>query len=154
MKKILILVMLLVVTGCGSKSIDLNSVYNNLNELKYNDEVIFNDQLKMTSEDLKEKYGLNLEEVEDYLIVLPKAIKNPYMYVIVKPKNGKTNIVKDEIKDFLTKYDNSWGVGDGGIVYFPEAITYIENRLERTYGDYLIYIISPDNELVYKQITK
>lgn len=155
MKKILsLLLVLLCMTGCGKeKTIDLNKVYDEVNKLTYESEIIYNDHKKLTDEELKD-YEVDLTNIEEYLIVMPRAIKNPYMYIIVRPKSGKTNIVKDELSELLKKYDNSWGVGEGAIPYFPEAVTLIENRISRTYGNYLIYIVSPDNELVYKAITK
>ena len=154
MKKILICIMLLVLVGCGAKTLVLNDVYNNINNLKYNDEIIFNDHVNLNQTDLLNLYGFDRSEIGEFLFVMPKGISNPYMCIIIKPISGKTDIVKEEMNKFLAKYDNSWGVGEGAIPYFPEAVNLINNRLERTYGDYLIYIISPDNELVYKEITK
>ena len=36
--------------------------------------------------------------------------------------------------------------------YLPDQYELVENRLEEEYGEYLIYIISNDNELVLKTI--
>lgn len=154
MKKVILCLMLLLVVGCGTKSLVFNDVYNNVKDLQYNNELVFNDHETMTKEQLESIYQLDTSSMEEFLFVLPKGITNPNMYVIVKPVSGKTNIVKEDMKNFLTKYDNSWGVGEGAIPYFPEAVELINNRLERTYGNYLIYIVSSDNELIYKTITK
>lgn len=154
MKKMALVFLLLLCIGCSSKKLVLNNVYNNLNSLEYNNEIIFNNHAKMTVTELLNIYEFDDSDTEEFLFVMPNGITNPYMYIIVKPLLGKKDIVKAEVKKLLIKYDNSWGVGEGAIPYFPEAVNLINNRLERTYGDYLIYIVSPDNELIYKEIIK
>ena len=36
--------------------------------------------------------------------------------------------------------------------YLPDQYELVKNRLEKEYGEYLIYIISTDNDLVFKEI--
>lgn len=36
--------------------------------------------------------------------------------------------------------------------YLPEQYELVKNRLEKEYGDYLIYIVSSNNDLVFETI--
>ena len=46
----------------------------------------------------------------------------------------------------MTNVENQWAT------YLPDQYELVKNRLEEEYGDYLIYIISIDIELVLKTI--
>ena len=75
------------------------------------------------------------------------------MYFIIKPKEGKTSVVKSDMEEFLEKIDNTWGIGTENI-YFPEAAQLVEDKMVKEENNYLIYIISQDNKLVYNTIVE
>ena len=154
MKKIIsiLFVCLSFITGCGKDDLklDLNQVYEKLSSLEANGKNIFIKN-KIDGETLLDKYNFDTSSIEEYLLVMSDQVGDPNMYFVVKPQKGKKDIVKSEIKSFFEKYDNSWGL-NGGIIYYPEAASKVQNRLNKEEGKYLIYIVSDNNNLVYKTI--
>ena len=92
--------------------------------------------------------GINKDLVSEHLVGLPSFIISASQYVIIKPVSGKTK----EVKDLMTKYMES--VQEQWDTYLPAQAELVRNRLETQHGDYLIYIISQDNEQVINTIKK
>lgn len=88
----------------------------------------------------------NVEKVEEAIFAQPAFMTSSAQYIIVKPSKGN----KDEVKKLMDKYmsdlQTQWDT------YLPDQAELVKNRLETTIGDYLIYIISNDNEAVLKTI--
>ena len=148
MKKILcLLICLFLITGCGNKEvetlvdIDTTKVATELKKFSY-----FSDEKSLNDTDLIAGYGIDTEIISDYAIYLSSAVNDPSMYIVAKPKEGKTSVLKFQIKDMLSKYQSSYAG------YYPESVPMIENHLEKEYNGYLIYIVSNENETVYNKI--
>jgi len=77
---------------------------------------------------------------------IPMMIINSNTYIVVKPAEGKKESVKKTIDNYMTNLENQWAT------YLPEQYELIKNRMEKEYGDYLIYIATTDNEKVYNAI--
>lgn len=104
--------------------------------------------LQMVDDELLENsFDIKKEDVEEYKIGMPLIITSASGYYILKPAQGKIDIVKEKMNDYMEKLENQWKT------YLPDQYDLVKNRKEETYGDYLIYIISSDNEAVYKEIT-
>lgn len=154
MKKILvILVAFILITGCGkgaepdNKSLDLTKIKTNLSNLVIKDENYFDKEDGINNLDLLSSYSLDISLYDEYLISFPTEGIDPSMYIIVKPIKD-TAVVKYQIDDMFEAYYNSYNA------YYPEGAKLIKDRLEKTYGDYLIYIVSHDNDKVYNTIVK
>ena len=154
LKKILIsLAILLIFTGCGEKEIvlDLEKVeieVNNL-EIEEDEETIklFEKNKKMDTEKMEEKYGMDISVFEEILISTSENLDTASMYAIFLPKEDSISEAEKEMNSFFEKYEQAWIMG-----YFPEEEKLVENRLEETYGNYYIYIISKDNDKVLEKI--
>lgn len=148
MKKILLcFLMLFCICGCSNKKlIDLDKVEEAVSTLKYQNNLMFTDMTLVDNEKLSLKYGVDTSYFEDTLIYMSSSIDSANMYAIFLPKEGID--ATKEIDKFINKYASSWTE----IVYNKEEANLVNNRLEETYGDYIIYIVSPDNEKVLETI--
>ena len=109
---------------------------------------LFGMLMDVNDEMLTQMFNINKEDVEEYLISIPMMMVQSNMYLIVKPVEGKENVVKEALDTYMENGEKE------GANYLPDQKEMFENRLEKEYGGYLIYIVSTDNEKVYNAITK
>lgn len=107
---------------------------------------IFNQLMPIEDEDLSQRFGIEKDMVDEYLIKLPTLMVNSNSYMIIKPAKGKKDAVKEKMNDYMEKLEEQWKT------YLPDQYDLVKNRLEEEYGDYLIYIISKDNDAVFDVI--
>lgn len=117
-----------------------------LNSIKDSKENIFGALMEVNDETLESQFNINKSDVKEYLIKVPMMITSSNSYIIIKPEDGKKDEVKEKIDEYMTKLEKQWET------YLPEQYELVKNRLEKEYGDYLIYIISSDNDLVFETI--
>lgn len=152
MKKIIIVVFcLLMLVSCSSKkTIKIDSSINRkLQDLVFtvdNQEIKpFTEQTVISSKDYIQ-YGINQANYQELYFSLSLDNLVPLLYFIALPNEGAENKVKGEIQALL---DQQKGVyGD----YSPKAVQLIDDALKTNLGDYLIYVVSYDNDLVYQTI--
>ncbi|MDD2377571.1 MAG: DUF4358 domain-containing protein [Bacilli bacterium] len=149
MKRILLMIMaILLLSGCNNAKLDLKKVSSDLDGLTFEGNLMFKgEQVEISY--LEDKYGFDSSNIEEYAINISASTTTASMYAIFLPKKGEKNEAKAAIEDFLEKYDQSWMMG-----YAPDQEILVQNRLEDEYSDYLIYIISNDNDLALETITK
>lgn len=152
MKKILIsLALLLVFTGCGEKNIvlDLEKVEIELNNLEITEDEetvkLFENNTKM-SNDAIEGRQIDTNLFEEILFSMDMTSNTANIYIIALPKEGNEEKCDEQIDNYLDKYQ------DNVEMYNPEEAKKIEDRLEETYGNYHIYIVSKDNEKALDKI--
>lgn len=125
-------------------------VSNNNNELmkevKNCKGQIFSSLMEVSDDLLTSQYGIEKGMVEEYLIKMPMMITSSNTYMIIKPTKGNKEAVKEKINTYMTNLEEQWKT------YLPDQYELVQNRLEKEYGDYLIYIISKDNEKVFEEI--
>lgn len=107
---------------------------------------LFGMLMEVNDEMLEQSFSVNPEDVEEYLIALPMMMVQSNMYIIVKPEEGKEKVVKEAIDTYMENGEKE------GANYLPDQKELFENRLEKEYGGYLIYIVSNDNQKVYNTI--
>lgn len=117
-----------------------------LNSIKDSKENIFGALMEVNDETLESQFNINKSDVKEYLIKVPMMITSSNSYIIIKPVDGKKDEVKEKIDEYMTKLEKQWET------YLPEQYELVKNRLEKEYGDYLIYIVSSDNDLVFETI--
>lgn len=150
MKKILyVIISIILLSGCSKNDVklDLAKVESSLNNLTYESKAMFGKNEMVDLEHLTVKYGFDSSNIDASLISMSTVTDSASMYAIFLPKKGEKEAAKEAIEQFLTKYDRSWMMG-----YAPDQEILVENRLEEEYGNYLIYIISNDNEKVLETI--
>ena len=153
MKKIvIILLMVLFCTGCNSESLeskkfDKDTAKEKIADLTFNNsEFKFDDSENINNMDALSVYGVDLTLLNDYLFYLSSDVVDPSMYLVVNSSEENKSVVKYQIEELFNKYYNSYNN------YYPKEAKMIEDRLEKEYEDYLIYIVSYDNDKVYQAI--
>ena len=148
MKKILIFVLVLTIfTGCNNKvsELDLDKIKNKLETLEYNENKMF-DCVYYDLDKLEFKYDIDINKIDKYLVCLHKNETSSNSYIIASYKNNKYEL-KSELDRLINYEKDSFSLG-----YYPKEEEKIENHYYKEDGKYLIYIISDNNELVYKAI--
>ena len=107
---------------------------------------IFANMMEMPVESIEDVLGLKENQVEEFLMATPMMIVRSDTYIIVKPSEGNKKAVKEKIDEYMYALEKQWET------YLPEQYELVKNRLEKELGDYLIYVVSIDNDLVYKTI--
>ena len=136
MKKLMIILGLILLVGCSNNvNLDLDNIQK---------EIDVTGLFKGTQVDLDyvaSKYGLEKEGIEDSLINMSNMLDSASMYAIFKVSDVKS--VKANTDDFIDKYASSWMMG-----YNLEQEAIVQDKMEEVYGNYIIYVISSDNEKV------
>lgn len=137
MKKIIVLLLLFIITGCDSseiKDLDINKTSQIIENTLLNMETV-------EGEELENIYDLNLNSLSEYVV---KQNESGDMYAIVKTEDKVS--VKEQMDNYFDK------VRDFNTAYSPERVELIDNRLEKEIGSYLIFIVSNDSEKIYQDI--
>ena len=135
MKKIIMIVLILLLVGCGHSSnftIDLGS--NVIDDNLDNMEII-------ADSTLTDAYNLNLSNMNEYVF---KQNSAGDFYAIIN--TNKASEVKGEMKEYFRR------VKDFNQSYSPERLDLLENRLEKQLDEYLIYIIADNADDIYNKI--
>ena len=107
---------------------------------------IFSSLMKIEDDLLESLYGIKKDMVEEYLIKVPTILVSSNTYVIVKPTAGNKTEVKEKLDTYMTNLEEQWKT------YLPDQYELVKNRRVEEYGDYLIYIVSIDNNKVFETI--
>lgn len=138
MKKICVLIiMLLLVTGCGGEglnNLDVNKASNAIEET-------LKDMVEIEGETLRDVYGLDLSVIESHIVK-----QNSYgdIYAIIKTNDKAT--VKEDMEGYFEK------IKEFNEVYAPERLETLENRVEKEIGNYLIYIVAENANDIYQDV--
>lgn len=139
MKKILILVMsIFILVGCGNKNatnLDINKATTNLDNK-------FTNMAVIDKEELESIYNLDVSKFEEY-VIKSNTSRNGNFYAIIKVNSTNKASVKQEMSSMFKILEGQ------STLYSPESVSLIKNRLETSVGDYLIYIVSEDNNAYY-----
>ena len=137
-KVVLVLLGLLLLCGCGSKdseTLDIKAASASLdNEMK--------DMVVLEDKELEAIYDLDLSLMDEY-IIKSGASRNGYLYALIKVKSeNKEKVEKqmDNLFEILKTQSN---------LYSPEAVKILDNKVQTSIGDYLVYISYKDTDKAY-----
>ena len=117
-----------------------------LNRIKGSKQYVFGDLTDVKEEMLTQNFDLSKDLLEEYQIKLPIMNVHANSYYILKPKKGNMDTVKTKMNAYFKKLEEQWST------YLPAQYELVQNRMEKEYGGYLIYIISNDNNAVFEKI--
>ena len=109
-------------------------------------EPIFGAMMEVTKENVKDTLNIYPASLDEFLMETPMMIVQSNTYIIVRPASGKEQEVKDAINAYMKRLEEQWKT------YLPDQYELVKNRKEEKLGDYLIYIVSSDNEKVFNTI--
>ena len=144
MKKIwIILCLLFIFTGCSNnKKLQLNTIGTSITK-----NYLTNHEVGDINT-ISGRYNINTDNIKDSLIITSKSFDDATMVLIILPENGKNKEIKTEIEKFIDSYNNQWV----DMNYFPEQKDLVQKALYTTYGNYLIYIVSSNNDEILKLV--
>lgn len=102
--------------------------------------------IELTSDMFQDVLALDPAKVAEYAIKQPAMITSSTTYMVVKPTKGAKAEVKAALDNYMVALENQWAT------YLPAQYELVKNRMYKEYGDYLIYIVSTDNDLIYNTI--
>lgn len=102
--------------------------------------------MDIKSDMLQDSIGLDPASVTEFVIKTPALITTATTCIVVKPADGKKDEVKTVLDNYMVSLEEQWST------YLPAQYELVKNRMYKEYGDYLIYIVSENNDLVYDTI--
>jgi len=142
-------------TGLNAKFEEVNGllVYvaskNNdvvINKVKESKVTVFVMIKDVPNEQIKDILSLEPTDYEEILMGMPMAVVKSNTYIIVKPAEGKEETVKNALDSYMTALENQWAT------YLPDQYELVQNRKVEKIGEYLVYIVSSNNDLAYNTI--
>ena len=109
---------------------------------------VFASLMEIPKSDLESFMDVKESWVSESLVMTPMMIVNSNLYIIIKPNKDNYQDVKNAIEDYLVKKEEEWKT------YLPAQYELVKNRKFEKVGDYLVYVVSTDNDLVLKRITE
>lgn len=141
LKKIIMVIGLaIILAGCNksASTLDMKKASTSLDE-KYQNMALMSDK------ELEGIYNQDITLMEEYII---KASENQdgNFYALIKVKSENKEKVKNNMDEMFSILENQ------SSLYSPEAVNLIKNKLATSVGDYLIYIVSENNEKMYNVV--
>lgn len=141
LKKIIMVIGLaIILAGCNKSAsiLDMKGASTSLDE-KYQNMAL------MSEKELEGIYNQDITLMEEYII---KSSENQdgNFYALIKVKSENKEKVKNNMDEMFSILENQ------SSLYSPEAVNLIKNKLATSVGDYLIYIVSENNEEMYNVV--
>lgn len=116
-----------------------------LEKIKETKTPVFGILVDIDKDSINSLLGIKNDDLDEFL-VKNSVITQANSYYILKPKKGKKKEIKETMDVYMKSLEEQWKT------YLPSQYELVKNRVEEEYGDYLIYIISSNNDLVLKTI--
>lgn len=111
-----------------------------------NSEQIFKDMISPTPAQIETYLGINLSNIDSYIVRIDKDKFSSKLYMIFKPTQEYKEEAKANIKKFLLAYEGAWSKLN------EEQYNLVKDRTGIEKNGYIIYIISTDNDIIMNEI--
>lgn len=111
-----------------------------------NSQQIFKDMISPSPAQIEEFIGVDLSNMESYVVRIAQDKFSSELYMIFKPFEEYKDESKAQIKKFLLNYESAWSRIN------EEQYKLVENRTAIERSGYIIYIISIDNNTIMNEI--
>lgn len=118
----------------------------NLEKIKDNKIKVFPNMIDVSREELQDVIELNPSKLEAHAVAITDKLDTATTYIILKYK--EENVVRKSMNDYFEKLEKEFEQKD------VEQYQLIKNRLEKQIGNYLVYLVSKENEKAYQIIQK
>lgn len=119
-----------------------------LEEIKTSKEKIMPSLIKVEESTILDVLDIEEKWYEEFLMMQPMMMVNSSQFLIIKPSKGHEKDVKEKVNEYFEKLEEQWKN------YLPAQYDLVVNRKETKLGEYLIYIVSDNNEVIYNTIKK
>jgi len=113
-------------------------------QIKTSRSPIFGAMMEVTKDQVKDTLGIEPSSLDEFLMKSPMMIVNSNTYIIAKPAKGHEKEVEQALDTYMTKLEEQWKT------YLPDQYELVRNRKVEKLGNYLIYIVSSDNDKVFQ----
>ncbi len=139
-KIIMVIGLAIILAGCNKSAsiLDMKGASTSLDE-KYQNMALMSDK------ELEGIYNQDTTLMEEYIIKASEN-QNGNFYALIKVKSENKEKVKNNMDEMFSILENQ------SSLYSPEAVNLIKNKLATSVGDYLIYIVSENNEEMYNVV--
>lgn len=117
-----------------------------LDKIKDNKKYLFSNMLELEKTDLEEEIKLNIENIDSYLFVVSDKLNRVEQYIILKCKKDEVASIQKSMHDYFETLEYEWINKD------TKNYQLLKNRMEEQLGNYLIYLVSEENEKAYQII--
>lgn len=114
-----------------------------LDDILTTKEKVFDNTITLDDESIKEKFNINTKKIEKYKFKISSDLENINDYIIIEG---------EELEEFQEKIDNYYDKLKEEVAENQKVI--IEERITKEIDNYLIVIVTDDNEKVLKEIEK
>lgn len=125
----------------------LKEVENYLLDMKANEtstDLLFNDLKEVDDETLKYIMGIEPEYLEEYSVMA--STEDATTFLVLKLKEGSKSLIESSVLDYMDYLEKKWEDID------KEQAELVQNYAKLSYGDYLIYAVSNNNEYLKTEI--
>ncbi len=105
---------------------------------------VFPDMISLSKEDLETDIHLNMDDIESYTFAVTDKLDRVEQYIIIQYKEETS--VRKSMHDYFEQLESEWKEKDD----FKYQM--LKNRMEKQLGNYLIYLVSIDNQSAYEKI--
>lgn len=142
MKKfIIVLIGMVLLTGCSGnsgKTLNIDKASNSLDKEMKN-------MVVLEDKELEAIYGLDLSLIDKY-VIKSSSNRNGYLYALIKVSDKNKDKVKEQMSNLFETLETQSNL------YSPEAVRVLENRVETSIGNYLIYLSYEDTDKAYELV--
>lgn len=107
---------------------------------------VFGMMMEVTKEQTQDVLNIASEDIEEFLMKMPMMMVQTNTYIVVKPAEGKEETVKAALDAYMVALEKQFEM------YLADQYELVKNRKVEKVGDYLVYIVSNNNDLVFNTI--
>lgn len=105
---------------------------------KDSNEPLFSDLKEIDEDTLKYIMGIEPEYLEEYSVMT--STESATTFLVLKPKEGGKSLVESNVLEYMDFLEKKWEDMD------KEQAELVQNYAKVSYSDYLIYVVSNNNE--------
>lgn len=117
-----------------------------LDKIKDAKQKIFPNMIPLERNDIQKILGLNPNKIESHACAITNKLDKVTQYVIIQYKEDEEASVRQKMHDYFENLEVEWSKKD------TEQFSLLKNRMEKQLGNYLIYLVSEDNDKAYEII--
>lgn len=102
---------------------------------------LFSNYISLEKEQFENKYGVEASMIDQLFVKVPYMSTTESTLIIIKAESGQSSKIKSLLDTYFSDIENQ--------VNYVDYKALLSNRLYKRIGNYLIYIITTDNEKVY-----
>lgn len=107
-------------------------------------ELLFNNLKEVDEDTLKYVMGIEPEYLEDYSVMT--STEDATTFLVLKIKEGGKSLIETSVLEYMDYLEKKWEDID------KEQAELVQNYAKLSYGDYLIYAVSSNNEYLKTEV--